>query len=343
MNYLNIFGFTSSAYYQNKYVEFLLPLNLLFSLNYVILIVLSFYFFTKKTNSIFKFFYLFFIFLMIIFGIFSGFKSKIFFPFFIILMSYYILKNKISYILLFLTVFFLYFSYYPVEYFRNQFHKYNSTQPDNNFVIVFNTYDAYAKNLVIKKDVNLDFILSSVLLDKTQRIALRLNNLSDSILLMNITHLDPSILSNNQTPSFFRSIIHAPLMSFIPRFVWKDKPRNLEGSWATNLLYQDFCRRTQSSDCAWIPGSTAMSSFLYLYFAGGTLMVFIFYFLLGFIQNIIFKKFASEKFFSSNFIFVCILPVISIIDSAVYGIISFFFREFIILLILQYFIFKKQK
>ena len=178
---------------------------------------------------------------MIIFGIFSGFKSNIFFPFFIILMVSYILKNKILYILLFLAIFSLYISYYPIEYFRNQFNKYNSIQSDNNFVVVFNTYDSYAKSLVNKKDVNLDSILNSVLFDKTQRIALRLNNLSDSILLMNITHSDPNILSNNQAPSFFRSIILSPIMSIIPRFLWKDKPMNLEGSWATNLLYQDFC------------------------------------------------------------------------------------------------------
>ena len=71
-------------------------------------------------------------------------------------------------------------------------------------------------------------------------------------------------------------------------------------------------------------------------------MVFLFYFVLGIFQNIIFNVLKPGKFLSTTFLFVLILPVISNIDSAIYGIISFFFREFIILLILQHIIFKKK-
>ena len=123
----------------------------------------------------------------------------------------------------------------------------------------------------------------------------------------------------------------SPIAAIIPRFLWKDKPMNIEGGWFTKI--------TQNHSS----GSTAMTSFLYLFFAGGYTMVFLFYFFLGIIQNVFFKILKPGNHLSSTFLFVIILPVISIIDSAIYGIISFFFREFIILLFLQLIIFKVRK
>ena len=123
----------------------------------------------------------------------------------------------------------------------------------------------------------------------------------------------------------------SPITAIVPRFLWKDKPINIEGGWFTKIVKGHKI------------GSTAMTSFLYLFFAGGYLMVFLFYFFIGIIQNIFFKILKPGEHLSSTFLFVIILPVISIIDSAIYGIISFFFREFIILLILQFIIFKFRK
>ena len=123
----------------------------------------------------------------------------------------------------------------------------------------------------------------------------------------------------------------SPIAAIVPRFLWKDKPINIEGGWFTKIVKGN---KT---------GSTAMTSFLYLFFAGGYLMVFLFYFFIGIIQNIFFKILKPGEHLSSTFLFVIILPVISIIDSAIYGMISFFFREFTILLILQFIIFKCRK
>jgi hypothetical protein len=128
----------------------------------------------------------------------------------------------------------------------------------------------------------------------------------------------------------------------VPRIIWNNKPTNLEGAWAANILQKYHCEKNNII-CGPAVGSSSMSSFLYLYFAGGIFIVFLFYFFLGILQNIIFNLFNPGKFLAPTLIFLILLPKISLIDSAIYGIISFFFREFIILLILQYLIFKKKK
>ena len=145
----------------------------------------------------------------------------------------------------------------------------------------------------------------------------------------NVVESKPFLLEQEDTPKFLKSMIISPITAVIPRAVWSNKPINKEGEWFSKLIYPNS------------PGSIAMTSFIYLYFAGGVFMVFVFFLLLGIIQNIIFRMLKPGKFLSTTLLFLIILPVISNIDSAIYGIITFFFREFIILLILLQIIFKK--
>ena len=154
--------------------------------------------------------------------------------------------------------------------------------------------------------------------------------------------MNSDLLKNSETPKFLNSILISPITAIVPRIIWNNKPTNLEGAWAANILNQYFCEKVKLT-CDPIAGSASMSSFLYLYFAGGIFIVFLFYFFLGILQNIISNLFNPGKFLAPTLIFLILLPKISLIDSAIYGIISFFFREFIILLILQYLIFKKKK
>ena len=154
--------------------------------------------------------------------------------------------------------------------------------------------------------------------------------------------MNSDLLKNSETPKFLNSILISPITAIVPRIIWNNKPTNLEGAWAANILQKYHCEK-HNIICGPAVGSSSMSSFLYLYFAGGIFIVFLFYFFLGILQNIIFNLFNPGKFLAPTLIFLILLPKISLIDSAIYGIISFFFREFIILLILQYLIFKKKK
>jgi hypothetical protein len=339
MNLLNIYGYNSNQESLSIYIHYRYFLHLALNVNYIILIILTLFLFKEKQKFIFKIFYLFFLSIFLLFGIFSGFKSDFFYPFLTIFVIFYILKNKFSFIIFFITIFFTYFSYYPIEYLRNNTKLIQTNEKFSSFDQSLNVYKKYL-NEINTPDVTKTYL--SELKDKTRRIGERLNNFADSIRILNFTVSKPDLLNNSETPNFLNSILISPITALVPRIIWNNKPTNLEGTWAVNILNQYYCEKAEIT-CGPIAGSASMSSFLYLYFAGGIFIVFLFYFFLGILQNIIFNLFNPGKFFAPTLIFLILLPKISLIDSAIYGIISFFFREFIILLILQYLIFKKKK
>ena len=349
MNLLNIYGYNSNQESLGIYIHYRYLMHLALNLNYIILIILTLFLFKEKQKFVFKIFYLFFLSTFLLFGIFSGFKSDLFYPFLTIFVIFYILKNKFSFIIFFITIFFIYFSYYPIEYLRNNTKLIKTNEKFSSFDQSINVYKKYldetntpdvTKTYLNTPDVTKIYL--SELKDKTRTIGERLNNFADSIRILNFTVSKPDLLNNSETPKFLNSILISPITAIVPRIIWNNKPTNLEGTWAANILHQYFCEKAKVT-CDPITGSSSMSSFLYLYFAGGIFIVFLFYFFLGILQNIIFNLFNPGKFFAPTLIFLILLPKISLIDSAIYGIISFFFREFIILLILQYLIFKKKK
>jgi len=339
LNLLNIYGYNSNQESLGIYIHYRYLLHLALNVNYIILIILTFFLFKEKQKIKFKFFYLLFLIIFLLFGIFSGFKSDVFFPFLTIFVIFYILKNKFSFKIFFLTIFFTYFSYYSIEYLRNNIAATETKKSFSNFkesLDVYNNYFFETKNLNGEKTYLSEFE------NKTIAIGQRLNNFNEAILILNFTDLNPDFLKNSETPKFLNSILISPITAIVPRIIWNNKPTNLEGAWAANILKKYHCKKNNII-CGPAVGSSAMSSFLYLYFAGGIFIVFLFYFFLGILQNIIFNLFNPGKFLAPTLIFLILLPKISLIDSAIYGIISFFFREFIILLILQYLIFKKKK
>jgi hypothetical protein len=339
MNLLNIYGYNSNQESLGIYIHYRYILHLALNVNYIILIILTLFLFKEKQRIKFKFFYIFFLSIFLLFGIFSGFKSDFFFPFLTIFVIFYILKNKFSFKIFFLTIFFTYFSYYSIEYLRNNIAAIETKKSFSNFQESLSVYNKYFNET---KNPNGTKTYLSEFENKTIRIGERLNNFRDSILILNFIDLNPDLLKNSDTPKFLNSILISPITAIVPRIVWKNKPTNLEGTWAANILQKYHCEKNKLI-CGPVTGSASMSSFLYLYFAGGIFIVFLFYFFLGIFQNIIFNLFNPGKFFAPTLIFLILLPKISLIDSAIYGIISFFFREFIILLIMQYLIFKKKK
>jgi hypothetical protein len=339
MNLLNIYGYNSNKESLGIYINYRYLLHLALNVDYIILIILTLLLFKEKQRIKFKFFYLFFLIIFLLFGIFSGFKSDIFVPILTIFVIFYILKNKFSFKFFFITIFFTYFSYYPIEYLRKNISAIETKKTFSNFQENINIYSKYFNKI---ENLNDTKTYLSEFKNNTIRIGQRLNNFKESILILNFIDLNPDLLENSETPKFLNSILISPITAIVPRIIWNNKPINQEGEWATNILYKYYAKKF-NIEYVHVEGSTSMSSFLYLYFAGGIFIVFLFYFFLGILQNIIFNLFYPGKFFSPTLIFLILLPKISIIDSAVYGIISFFFREFIILLILQYLIFKKKK
>jgi hypothetical protein len=332
MNYLNIYGYSANPQSLILHRTYAYTLHLILNMHYLALIIMTFLIFKSNQTIIFKSLYLLLIVIMVIFGLLSGFKSPIIYPFIIIFIIYYICKNKFSLSLFFLLIFSTYCSYNTIDFFRVNISAEKNINKINKDSIAVNivkkNYDTvlnyFGENIFVTSIKISEFIKVFYQLNS------RINSLEDASLGLNIIHSNPKILEKENTPDFLTSIVISPISAIIPRFVWKSKPVNTEGEWFSKIVYAKNAG-----------GSVAMTSFLYLYFAGGILMVFLFYFVLGIFQNIIFNVLKPGKFLSTSFLFIIILPIISNIDSAVYGIISFFFREFIILLILQHIIFKK--
>ena len=349
MNYLNVYGYFSNINKLNQFKNYLYLFRLMYDLIWIVFITLTLLIFYKKQNISIYILYLIVLLCIFFTEALSGFKVGIFLPFSIIFFIFYIFKNRFSYSILFIAIFFLFISYLIIPEFRKMSDKFhiNELEPKS-FKIIDNHFNLFKQNQNIFKEQskgeqskgNEFFLkLSYIFLD----VSLRLNQLHDSSHLLEITTSFPNLSSEKEKPKFMQAIFLAPFTAIIPRIIWENKPLNLESNWSTILLYRFDCMKKKNNNCdrLTVSGSTGMSSFLYSYFAGGIIFVLIFYFFIGFLQNLIFSLFSPGKYLAPTLLFLILTFKISFIDSAIYGIISFFFRELIILFFMQYLLVKK--
>lgn len=133
---------------------------------------------------------------------------------------------------------------------------------------------------------------------------------------------------DENNPDFLGTIIYSPVLAFVPRLIWKDKPRNQIGGWYENSIMQS------SSYSASEFGAVA-----YTYYAGGWIAIFLVFSFFGVMQRIIF-----EIFFKLNNIqgiltyFALVLPV-TYIGSATGEVITGFIRAIPIILLAMFLIF----
>jgi hypothetical protein len=379
-NYLNIFGYFSNIYKLNQFKNYLYLFKLMYDLIWIAFITLTLLVIYKKQNVLIYILYLIVLLCIFITEVVSGFKFGIFLPYLIIFFIFYIFKNRFSYSILLISIFFLFLSYSIIPEFRKMSDQFKIHKPesksfeiiDNQFNLFISNQSFYKKELEIKQKqvdgqdqepfealtidieeqhqgkiiekpvVRNKFFLKlySIFLD----VGSRINQLHDTSHLLEIMTFFPNLSSEKEKPKFMEAILIAPLTAIIPRIVWENKPTNIESNWSTILLYRFDCKnKYKQEDCdrKTVSGSTAMSSFLYSYFAGGITFVLIFYFFIGFLQNLIFSLFSPGKYLAPTLLFLILTFKISFIDSAIYGIISFFFRELIIIFFMQYLLFKK--
>ncbi len=133
------------------------------------------------------------------------------------------------------------------------------------------------------------------------------------------------------SPEFLGDMLFAPLHAWIPRFLWEGKSLGNIGLWYTQTVIGfDFF------------SSTAMGIFTYLYFAGGTIMVFGGLFFIGFIQRVLF--FVTQPWISAagGVVFISMLTTTAIIaESAFNGILVSLYRDLPLVLILTAFLYKR--
>ena len=108
------------------------------------------------------------------------------------------------------------------------------------------------------------------------------------------------------SPDFLSNIFLAPLHALIPRFIWDTKPLGDLGLWYNQVVMgmSHF-------------SSTAMGPFAYLYFAGGYWAVGIAFFMIGVLQRCLVSLFAPWQRLTGCVVFLSLLPLLAIVDSAV--------------------------
>tara|TARA_B100000963_G_scaffold361806_1_gene399815 strand:+ start:21151 stop:22722 length:1572 start_codon:yes stop_codon:yes gene_type:complete len=129
-------------------------------------------------------------------------------------------------------------------------------------------------------------------------------------------------------PDFLGSIIYSPVLAFVPRLIWKDKPRDQIGTW-----YNDFITNTTYYS------ATDFGAVAYAYYAGGWVAIFLVFSFFGMMQRIIFESFFKLKNIQGVLTYFALVLPIVFIESAVGGVITGFFRAIPMVLIIIFLIF----
>lgn len=139
-------------------------------------------------------------------------------------------------------------------------------------------------------------------------------------------------IPDNNNPDFLGSIIYAPVLAYVPRFIWKSKPRDQIGAW-----YEDSIMQSPNYS------ASAFGAIGYSYYAGGVVGVFLIFFFFGLMQRLV-----AEVFLKMNSLpgfcayFALILPI-TFIFSEVGGVITGFLRSVPIIILGVYLLFYNYK
>lgn len=284
---------------------------------YSLLVIALAYYSEETKKSYFKIMAL-LIGMEVFFGIMSGMKSLVVMPVVIPMLAFFILKRKVKKSLLVLAVLAIAAAYIIIEPFRLLRTMDPNFQSTPKYVIQ-TLYNAYILNKQVIKDEeeNASFFLFAVLG--------RNNYMVEASMAIDYEN---RIGLNEYDPDFLERLYFAPLHAVIPRFLWVGKPFENTGLW--------FTRRVIGVDYL---SSTGFTPFGYLYFAGGLPFILIFFFVFGIMQNALFRF--IELGSGGIIIFLGLLSTVVLIDTSVNGIFVTWIRNYPLLIILQYFTFKR--
>jgi len=133
---------------------------------------------------------------------------------------------------------------------------------------------------------------------------------------------------DSDNPDFLGSIIYAPVLAFVPRLIWKDKPRDQIGGW-----YNDSITNTPYYS------ATEFGAVAYAYYAGGGIAIFLVFSFFGVMQRIIFEIFFKLKNIQGLLTYFALVLPITFIESAIGGVITGFIRAIPIVLLVIFLIF----
>ena len=122
-------------------------------------------------------------------------------------------------------------------------------------------------------------------------------------------------IPDNDNPDFLGSIIYSPILAIVPRFIWKDKPRDQIGLWYENTIMQ-------SPNYS----ASAFGAIGYSYYAGGIVAVTLIFLFFGICQRIIYECFFKLRNLQGFLLYIALIIPVTFISSEVGGVITGFIR-----------------
>lgn len=317
--YLGIFGYAQDPETIVELSAIGLPLNMVGELGKFCLLIISFAYFSSPRNKKYRITFIIILLAELFFGILSGLKSGLIFPFVTIFLTYYIINKRIKKTFILYALIATAVAYTIVEPFRIL------RWYDPNFKstpgYIINTFtEAYSLSQKIgfaQSEFTENIFLSAIMRNNYIIEIAKAKEYNDRVGLQ------------NDDPNFKSLLFTAPLLAYVPRLLWPGKPVQNIGQWYTRKVW------------GWDgESSTAMTPFGFLYFAGGVPFIVFFFFIIGIMQSSLFN-FIKLSSAGGTIVYLGLISTVVLIDSSVNGIFISWMRLFPILLILQHFTFKR--
>ncbi|TCT03971.1 hypothetical protein EDC64_108137 [Aquabacter spiritensis] len=205
---------------------------------------------------------------MVCVGAFSGFKSQLAVPFIVIAAAAFVVLKRIKYQYIIYGILALIVAYSIIEPFRSYLGRNPNVQPDSVSEMVDVLQKSYGERDRYQRAE------TPVLLSITSRLDV-LGQTAVAIDYVDAGRLDPTIAE-----WMAEAIYLSPILAFLPRAFWPDKPSYSTGVW--------FNQHVRGS---WYDSRTAvgMGPVAYLYLVGGLTGVLLGFFCIGILQAVIFE------------------------------------------------------
>lgn len=256
-------------------------------------------------------------------GLLSGFKGAVILPVVLLGVCAYWCQGRISRSFILLGVVLLAAAYLVIEPFRmirNVDAEFNGRDITSIAAAVMAGARVANENIQADAPGALSSDIASATIDRS-------NLIGSTALAINYMDTQPELPEGS--PKFLQNVLMSPLLAFVPRLVWPDKPLQNVGAW--------FGREVLGSTS--ITHAEAMGPVGYLYFAGGLLAI-----VGGFLAGGAFVKAVYESFRyrpGGAIVYIGALSNIAVIESAYYTLFAGTLQLLAVLLVAQFFILEK--
>ncbi len=259
--------------------------------------------------------------LEVLFGFLSGFKGQVIMPLLIVGLCYYAIKGHMPKKAVIASLGLIALAYIVIEPYRVVRYSDPTFQNRNvvniGSVMVNQLRGAQGAENRVVNEPRLYFLSFVSRLNSTAQTA------------RSIQYMDESGLPNN-APEFLNNLLLVPLHAVVPRVLLPTKPLQNIGLWFANEVMEQDTEIT----------SIAMSPIGYLYFGGGGPLVFFGFFLIGMLQQVVYKRFWLAGSGGLT-ILLGVSTSLAVIDSSFDSIFINLIRLIPVLLICQYFLYRR--